>query len=163
MTATEEAASANDFSRRLNEADILLVEDNPGDVRLLREQFEEGNIDNELHVAADGTEALDFLNQRGEFTDAPRPDIVLLDVDLPGRNGDEILAEINDTPALAHLPVIVLTGSDAQEDIVRSYDLDAASFLTKPVRTEEFIDAVCTLDRFQLSVVRVPDDERGGR
>ncbi len=140
-------------------ADILLVEDNPGDVRLTQEAFEEGGISNTLHVATDGVEALDFLYRRGDHADAPRPDIILLDLNLPRKNGEEVLEEINDDPDLACIPVIVLTSSRAEEDVVQSYELQANAFLTKPVDPDEFIDVVQSFQAFWLSVVRLPPCE----
>lgn len=138
-------------------ADILLVEDNPGDIRLTQEAFKEGQIDNTLHVVKDGIEALDFLFQRNEYTDAPRPDIILLDLNLPRKNGDEVLEEIRDEPDLRRIPVMVLTSSEAQEDVVRSYDLCANAYLTKPVDPDQFIEVVRTFEQFWLSIVRLPD------
>jgi len=143
-------------------ADILLVEDNPGDVRLTEEAFEEGQICNELHVVTDGVEALDFLYQRGEHGDAPQPDIVLLDLNLPRKNGDEVLEEIEDDPDLSCLPVVVLTSSTAEEDVVRSYELRANAYLTKPVDPDEFIEVVQSLQEFWLSVVRLPPEGEDG-
>lgn len=140
-------------------ADILLVEDNPGDVRLTEEAFKEGKIANTLHVTTDGVEALDFLHQRGEYTDAPCPDIVLLDLNLPRKNGDEVLEEIRDDPDLECLPVVILTSSDAQEDVVKSYEHQANAYLTKPVNPAEFIKVVQSLQQFWLSVVRLPPCE----
>jgi len=142
-------------------ADILLVEDNPGDVRLTEEAFREGQIKNTLHVVNDGVEALTFLRQRDEYADAPRPDIVLLDLNLPRKDGDEVLDEIRDDPDLEALPVVVLTSSEAQEDIVQSYELQANAFLTKPVDPEEFIEVVRTFQEFWLSVVRLPPEDGG--
>ncbi|WP_418771364.1 response regulator [Halorientalis halophila] len=141
-------------------ADILLVEDNPGDVRLTREAFTEGGISNTLHVVTDGVEAMAFLEQRGEYADAPRPDVVLLDLNLPRKNGDEVLAEMRADEDLQYLPVIVLTSSEAEEDIVESYELQANAYLTKPVDPEQFIETVRTFKSFWLSVVRLPP---GGR
>ena len=141
-------------------ADVLLVEDNPGDVRLTEEAFKEGKINNTLHVTTDGIEAVDFLHQRDEFADAPCPDIVLLDLNLPRKNGDEVLAEIRDDSDLAHLPVIILTSSEAQEDIVKSYEQQANAYLTKPVDPAEFIEVVRSLQHFWLSVVRLPACEK---
>jgi len=140
-------------------ADILLVEDNPGDVRLTEEAFKEGQIKNTLHVVNDGVDALDFLRQRGEHADAPRPDIVLLDLNLPRKDGDEVLDEIRDDPELEAIPVVVLTSSEAQEDVVQSYELQANAFLTKPVDPSEFIEVVRTFREFWLSVVRLPPDD----
>ncbi|NHN42752.1 response regulator [Halorubellus sp. JP-L1] len=138
--------------------DILLVEDNPGDVRLTREAFEAGQIRNTLHVARDGVEALEFLRQQGEYADVPRPDIVLLDLNLPRKDGDEVLAEIRADPDLETLPVIVLTSSSAEEDVVRSYELQANAFLTKPVDPMEFVEIVRSFQEFWLSVVRLPPE-----
>ena len=140
-------------------ADILLVEDNPGDVRLTREAFKDGQIDNTLHVTTDGTEALDFLHRRGGYADAPRPDIVLLDLNLPRTNGEEVLAEINDDPSLSRIPVIILTSSGAEEDVLASYERHASAYLTKPIDPEEFIEVVKAFKEFWLSVVRFPPGE----
>ena len=140
-------------------ADILLVEDNPGDVRLTREAFKEGQLANTLHVVTDGVEALDFLYQRGEYADAPRPDIVLLDLNLPRKNGDEVLEEVENDPDLSRIPVIILTSSEAEEDIIKSYDHCANAYLTKPVDPDEFIDVVRSFKSFWLSVVRLPPNE----
>lgn len=140
-------------------ADILLVEDNPGDVRLTQEAFKEGHISNNLHVATDGIEALDFLHQRGEYTDAPKPDIILLDLNLPCKDGDEVLEDIRADPELMCLPVIVLTSSSAEEDVIRSYKLQANAFLTKPVDPAEFVEVVKSFQQFWLSVVRLPPDK----
>lgn len=140
-------------------AKILLVEDNPGAVRLIEETFREGKIANSLHVATDGTEALDFVFQRGEFTDAPRPDIILLDLDLPDINGDEVLDELKSDPDLQHVPVVVLTGSRAQTNVAKSHGIDADAFITKPVEPEEFIELVQSFDHLWLTVDAVPDAE----
>lgn len=142
-----------------NPADILLVEDNPGDVRLTKEALKDGQIANELHVVTDGVEAMDFLHKRGEHADAPTPDIVLLDLNLPRKDGDEVLDEIRNDEGLACLPVVILTSSEAEEDVVRSYELRANAFLTKPVDPEEFIELVKSFQQFWLSVVRLPSDD----
>ena len=139
-------------------ATILLVEDNPGDVRLTQEAFREGHIDNDLHVVHDGAEAMEFLHRQGDHEDAPRPDMVLLDLNLPRMNGDEVLERIRDDPDLCHTPVVVLTGSRAEEDILRSYELQANAYLTKPVNPQEFIDTVRSFEDFWLSVVRLPTE-----
>lgn len=138
-------------------AEVLLVEDNPGDVRLTEEALQDGKIDNTLYVVHDGVEAVDFLLQQGSYTDAPRPDLVLLDLNLPRKNGDEVLEEIRQYRELKTIPVIVLTGSKAQEDVVRSYELCANAYLTKPVDPMAFIEVVQELEHFWLTVVRVPD------
>lgn len=138
------------------QVDILLVEDNPGDVRLTQEAFKEGNIANTLHIVTDGVEALDFLYKRDEYADAPCPDMVLLDLNLPRKNGDEVLEKIRDDSDLSHLPVIILTSSEAEEDIVKSYELQANAYLTKPVDPEEFIRTVQSFEQFWLELVRLP-------
>ncbi|WP_224450511.1 response regulator [Haloprofundus salilacus] len=138
--------------------DILLVEDNPGDVRLTKEALNDGQIANTLHVVKDGVDALDFLFQRNDYADAPRPDLVLLDLNLPRKNGDEVLGELHEDPDLRFIPVIVLTSSEAEMDIVKSYKLCANGYLTKPVDPNEFIDMILELERFWLSIVRLPTD-----
>ncbi|MDG5758157.1 response regulator [Natronococcus sp. A-GB1] len=142
-------------------AQLLLVEDNPGDVRLTREAFKQGRIDNDLHTVSDGSDALDFLHQRGEYEDAPRPDLVLLDLNLPRKDGEEVLADLKDDPQLQSIPVIVLTSSRAEEDIARSYELHANAYLTKPVDPDEFIETVRAFEKFWFSVVRLPPEEEG--
>lgn len=146
-----------EVSRQNTPADILLIEDNPGDIRLTREAFQESQIANTLHVVADGVEALEFLNQRGEYAEAARPDLILLDLNLPRKNGDEFLADLyEESPDLARIPVIVLTSSKAEEDVVRSYDLRANAYMTKPVDPAEFIETIRTFKEFWLEVVCLP-------
>ena len=118
--------------------EILLVEDNPGDVDLTREALEEAKVGNRLHVAEDGEAAVDFLYQRGEFAAAPRPDMILLDLNLPKKDGRQVLKEIKADPKLAEIPVVVLTTSEADEDILRSYQLHANCYITKPVNFKQF-------------------------
>ncbi|RQG98018.1 response regulator [Natrarchaeobius chitinivorans] len=137
---------------------ILLVEDNPGDVRLTEEAFKQGRIENDLHVVSDGTKALEFLNREGEYADAPRPDLILLDLNLPRTDGEEVLEELKEDPDLRSIPVIVLTSSRAEEDIVKSYELHANAYLTKPVDPDEFIEAVRAFEQFWFSVVRLPPE-----
>ena len=139
-------------------ADILLVEDNPGDVRLTEEALDEGKVDVNLSVVRDGEEALEFLHRRGDHADAPRPDIVLLDLNLPGKNGEDVLEEINDDEVLSRIPVIVLTSSAAEEDIVRTYDLRANAYLTKPIDPDEFVAAVRAFEAFWLRIVHLPPE-----
>jgi CheY-like chemotaxis protein len=141
--------------------EILLVEDNPGDVRLTQEAFRDGRINNTLHVVTDGKEALDFLYHRGEYSDAPCPNIVLLDLNLPRMDGHEVLAEIRNDPELNHVPVIILTSSEAQEDVVQSYELQSNAYLTKPVAPDEFVDLVRTFEEFWLTLVRLPPTPGG--
>ncbi|SFB69936.1 Response regulator receiver domain-containing protein [Halobiforma haloterrestris] len=139
-------------------ARILLVEDNPGDVRLTREAFEAARIESDLYVVSDGAEALEFLEQRGEYEDAPRPDLVLLDLNLPRASGEEVLTELKDDPELRTIPVIVLTSSRAEEDIVRSYELHANAYLTKPVDPDEFIETIRAFEEFWFTVVHLPSE-----
>lgn len=136
--------------------DILLVEDNPGDVRLTEIAFEEGCINNNLHVAMDGEEALDFLFQRGEHETAHRPDIVLLDLNLPKIDGHEVLREIRNDDALRRLPVVVLTSSESKDDVVESYELNSNAYITKPVTADDFIDLVDAFEEFWFTIVRLP-------
>lgn len=139
----------SDQNRSNTLADILLVEDNPGDVRLTREAFNESHITDTLHVVNDGVEALDFLYKRGEYEDAPRPDIILLDLNLPPKNGDEVLNELQqESSGLSRIPVIVLTSSQADEDIVKSYDQQANAYMTKPVDPLEFIHTIQKFKQF---------------
>jgi chemotaxis family two-component system response regulator Rcp1 len=135
---------------------ILLVEDNPGDVRLTKEALRGAKVANELHVVGDGEEAIDFLRQRGRHTDAPRPDIVLLDLNLPRIDGGEVLADIKADADLARIPIIVLTSSSADVDIQQAYQLHANCFISKPVDFTEFIGAVRSLEGFWLKIVRLP-------
>ncbi|WP_141576827.1 response regulator [Actinomadura sp. WMMA1423] len=135
---------------------VLLVEDDPGDELMTREAFEHNKVGNTLHVVRDGAEALDFLYRRGEHPEAPRPDLVLLDLNLPKRDGREVLEEIKTDPELASIPVVVLTTSSAEEDILRSYKLHANAYVTKPVDFDQFIKAIQQIDDFFVTVVRLP-------
>src|SRR4051812_46020228 len=136
--------------------DILLVEDDPGDEMITREAFEHNRIKNTLHVAHDGEEGLDFLYQRGGFADAPRPDLILLDLNLPKYSGRQLLEQIKSDANLCHIPVVVLTTSSAEEDILRSYQLHANAYVTKPVDVDQFMKAVRQIDEFFIQVVRLP-------
>ncbi|MBL1292030.1 response regulator [Streptomyces sp. NE06-03E] len=136
--------------------EVLLVEDDPGDELMTREAFEDNKIRNTLHVVRDGQEALDFLYRQGAYPDAPRPDLVLLDLNLPKYDGRQVLERIKTDPELALIPVVVLTTSSAEEDILRSYKLHANAYVTKPVDLEQFIGAVRQIDDFFVSVVRLP-------
>jgi len=140
----------------LQPIEVLLVEDDPGDELMTREAFEENRIGNRLHVARDGEEALDFLYQRGEHAQAPRVDLILLDLNLPKYDGRQVLERIRSDPDLTHLPVVILTTSASEEDILRSYKLHANAYVTKPVDVNQFISAVRQIDDFFLSVVRLP-------
>ena len=136
--------------------EVLLVEDDPGDVMLVREAFEDKKVGNRLSVVGDGVEAMAFLRREGRFADAPRPDIILLDLNLPRKNGREVLAEIKGDPDLSLIPVIVLTTSEAEEDIVRSYQLHANAYITKPVDFDQFAGVVHQIDEFFVGVVKLP-------
>ena len=136
--------------------EILLVEDNPGDVRLTIEGLNEGKVRNNLHVARDGVEALAFLRREGELHDAVRPDLILLDLNLPRKDGREVLADIKSDPDLKTIPVVVLTTSRAEQDVLHSYQLQANCYITKPVDLEQFIMVVKSIEDFWLTVVTLP-------
>jgi CheY-like chemotaxis protein len=136
--------------------EVLLVEDNPGDVRLTREVMREGRIHNTLNVVGDGVEALRFLRREGPYAEVPHQDLVLLDLNLPKKDGREVLAEIKGDPALKRIPVVVLTTSAAEADILKAYDLHANCYITKPVDLDQFITVVRSIEDFWLSIVRLP-------
>ena len=136
--------------------EILLVEDNPGDVRLTIEGLNEGKVRNNLHVAKDGVEALNFLRREGQFTEAVRPDLILLDLNLPRKDGREVLSEIKADPELKTIPVVVLTTSRAEQDVLNSYQLQANCYITKPVDLEQFITVVRSIEDFWLTIVTLP-------
>ena len=136
--------------------EILLVEDNAGDVRLTKEALKEGKVYNNLHWAKDGVEALEFLRREGKHAKAPRPDIILLDLNLPKKDGREVLSEIKSDDQLKHIPVVILTTSKAEQDVLRSYKLHANCYITKPVDLGKFIVVVQSIDRFWLTVVTLP-------
>jgi len=138
---------------------VLLVEDDPGDVLMTREAFDE-YLHNRLDVVSDGEEALNYLRRDEPYSDAPRPDLILLDLNLPRRDGRQVLQEVKADPALAHIPVIVLTTSQAEEDVLRSYQLHANAYVTKPVDFEGFIEAIKQIDHFFVSVVQLPSEVR---
>jgi two-component system, chemotaxis family, response regulator Rcp1 len=140
--------------------EILLVEDNPGDVRLTIEALKEGKLLNHVSVAEDGVEALAFLHQEGDYADRPRPDLILLDLNLPKKDGREVLAEIKEDPHLRHIPVVVLTTSVAEHDVLKSYDLHANCYINKPVDLEQFIEIVRSVGDFWFSVVILPSDTK---
>jgi CheY-like chemotaxis protein len=143
-------------NENLNVIEVLLVEDDPGDVVLIREAFEHNKVYNALHVVSDGVQALEFLRREGDHADAPRPDLVLLDLNLPRKDGRQVLAEVKDDTDLRTIPVVVLTTSEAEEDILRSYDLHANAYVTKPVDFDRFIEVVRQIDDFFVSVVKLP-------
>jgi CheY-like chemotaxis protein len=136
--------------------EILLVEDNPGDVRLTREALKEAKIRNSLSVAGDGVEAMAFLRREGVYSTAPRPDIVLLDLNLPRKDGRQVLADVKADPVLRRIPVVILTTSKAEEDILKTYDLHANCFITKPVDFDQFVKVVQSIEHFWLSIVTLP-------
>jgi CheY-like chemotaxis protein len=138
------------------QVDVLLVEDDPGDTLMIREAFEHHSITHELHHVADGVEALAFLRGEGEYAGRPRPHLILLDLNLPRMDGRQVLKEIKGDPELRAIPVVVLTTSEADEDILRSYELHANAYVTKPVDFDRFIEAVRMTDDFFVNVVRLP-------
>lgn len=135
--------------------EILLVEDNPGDVRLTKEALRDARVRNNLHVAKDGVEAMAFLRREGPHAKAPRPDLVLLDLNLPKRNGREVLADIKGDAGLQHIPVVILTTSQAEQDILASYRLRANAYVTKPVDLEQFLKVVSSIEEFWLEIVKL--------
>jgi len=136
--------------------EVLLVEDDPGDTLMIKEAFEDNKVRNRLTCVADGVEALEYLRREGQHGDAQRPDLVLLDLNLPRKDGREVLAEIKGDDELSTIPVVVLTTSAAEEDVLRSYELHANAYVTKPVDFERFIDVVRQIDEFFVTVVKLP-------
>ena len=137
---------------------ILLVEDNPGDVRLTQEALRDARLSNDLHFVGDGEAAMAFLRNEGRYADSPRPDLVLLDLNLPRKSGGEVLAEIKADPDLRRLPVVVLTTSAAERDILHAYDHHVNAYVTKPVDFADFMEAVRSVEDFWLTVVRLPPE-----
>ncbi len=146
-------------NKSMETIDILLVEDNPGDIDLTREALEEAKVLNRLHVVEDGEQALDFVFRRGQFTDAPRPDLILLDLNLPKRDGREVLEAIRSDANMTDIPIVILTSSQAEEDIVRAYRLHANCYITKPVNFVQFLKIIHAIEDFWLTIVKLP---RGG-
>jgi CheY-like chemotaxis protein len=140
----------------LNVIDVLLVEDDPGDALMTQEAFEHHKIRNTLHVVKDGVEAIEFLRRQGRYENAPRPGLILLDLNLPRKDGREVLSEVKNDPELRSIPVVVLTTSEAEEDILRSYSLHANAYVTKPVDFDRFIEVVRQIDDFFVTVVKLP-------
>jgi chemotaxis family two-component system response regulator Rcp1 len=138
--------------------EILLVEDSPGDARLVQEAFKEGKVVNNLTVVTDGVQAMDFLRRQGQYAGAPRPDLILLDLNLPKKDGREVLAEIKADDGLKTIPVVILTMSQAEEDILKTYNLHANCYITKPVDLEQFFKAVQLIEDFWLTVVKLPGE-----
>ena len=141
---------------QLEVVDVLLVEDDDGDILMTREAFEHHKLRNRLHVVNDGEQALQFLRRQGRYANAPRPGLILLDLNLPRRDGREVLAELKDDPDLGMIPVVVLTTSEAEEDIIRSYQLHANAYVTKPVDFDRFIEVVRQIDDFFITVIKLP-------
>jgi two-component system, chemotaxis family, response regulator Rcp1 len=140
--------------------EVLLVEDSPGDVRLTREAFKDAKVHVNMHVAEDGIQAMAFLKREGKHCNAPRPDMILLDLNLPKKGGREVLEEIKESPALKSIPVVILTTSASEADILRSYELHANCYITKPVGLAGFLEVVKSIDGFWLSVVKLPREVR---
>lgn len=138
--------------------DILLVEDNPGDVRLTQEALKEGKVLNNLHIARDGVEAMAFLRRQDKYADAVRPDLILLDLNLPKKDGHEVLAEIKTDEGLKRIPVVILTTSEADEDILKTYDYHANCYITKPMDLNQLINVVKSIEDFWLSLVKLPPE-----
>lgn len=136
--------------------DILMVEDNPGDARLTEEALKESKVYNNLHHVRDGVEAMEFLLKEGRYSDAPTPDIILLDLNLPRKDGRQVLAELKAIPRLKNIPVVVLTTSEAEQDIVKSYELHANCYITKPVDLDKFVEIIHGIENFWLSIVKLP-------
>ena len=140
------------------QAEFLLVEDNPGDVRLTQEALSESKLRNHLSVVGDGVEALAFLRREGKYADAPRPDIILLDLNLPKKSGREVLAEIKADPVLRRIPVVIITSSEAEQDVLASYDLHVNCYISKPVDLDQFIKVVRSIETFWITIVKLPGE-----
>jgi CheY-like chemotaxis protein len=140
----------------LDSIDILIVEDNPGDARLIKEVLNDNKVYNSLYIVNDGVEALNFLHNKGEYQNVPRPDIIILDLNLPKRDGREVLAEIKADEELRYIPVVIMTISQAEEDILKTYKLHANCYITKPIDLNEFIRVVKSIEDFWFSVVKLP-------
>lgn len=143
-------------SQNVRPVEVLLVEDNLGDVRLTREALKEGKVLNRLNVVTDGTEALAYLRKEGKYAEVPSPDLILLDLNLPKRDGREVLADIKSDDQLKRIPVVILTTSEDKQDVLRSYSLHANCYITKPVDLEQFIDVVKSIEDFWLGIVVLP-------
>ena len=139
--------------------DILLVEDNPGDVRLTKEALRDAKVLNEIFIARDGVEAMEILRRKGKFSKVPLPDLILLDLNLPKKDGREVLAEIKEDPILKHIPVVILTTSKADEDIIKTYNLHANAYITKPVDLNRFAEIIHVLNEFWFTIVKLPPKE----
>lgn len=140
------------------QVEFLLAEDNPGDVRLTQEALRDSKIRNNLNVVTDGVEAIAFLRRQGKYANAPTPDVVLLDLNLPKKDGREVLAEIKSDPVLKRIPVVIITSSEAEQDILRTYDLHANCYVSKPVDLDQFIKVIQAIENFWLTIVKLPSD-----
>jgi CheY-like chemotaxis protein len=140
----------------LRPIEILLVEDNPGDVRLTQEAARDTKVHNNMHVVTNGLDAMAFLRREGRHAAAPRPDLILLDLNMPGMDGREVLRQVKSDESLRRIPVVIITSSQAEEDIIRAYDLQAACYVTKPVDLDQFIKVVKNIENFWLSIVKLP-------
>ena len=141
--------------------DILLIEDNPGDIRLTQEILKESKIRNKIFVVNNGADAMEFLLRQGKFSDAVRPDLILLDLNLPRKDGREVLAEIKQDPVLKRIPVVILTTSKDEQDVLKTYELYANCYITKPVGLEQFVTVVRAIEDFWLAIVKLPPDRKG--
>jgi chemotaxis family two-component system response regulator Rcp1 len=139
--------------------EVLLVEDNPGDIRLTQEAFREGKVMNTLHIAMDGVEAMEFVHREGKFADSQRPDLILLDLNLPKKDGREVLEEIKSDDKLKSIPVVILTTSRAEEDIIRTYNSQCNCYITKPIDLKQFLLVVQSIEDFWLSMVKLPKND----
>jgi CheY-like chemotaxis protein len=145
--------------KEVNPAIILVVEDNPGDVQLIREAFKSYKIFNILETVSDGEKAIKFLKKAGPYKSSPRPDLILLDLNLPGKDGREVLSEIKSDPGLKSIPIIILTSSSAQDDVLNAYDLHANCYIKKPVDFDGLVDVVKSIENFWFSIVRLPNGD----
>jgi two-component system, chemotaxis family, response regulator Rcp1 len=149
--------------KTMNHIDILLVEDSPADVLITREAFEEFRIVNTLHVVEDGVEALAFLNREGKYASAPQPDLILLDLNLPRKSGREVLTEIKENPRLRSIPVVILTTSPSEQDVLQAYEHHANCYIVKPVGFDNFVEAMKSIRQFWFSVVTLPPEAPNGQ
>lgn len=138
--------------------EILMVEDNPGDIRLTKEALRANKVRNNMSTALDGEDALAFLRKQGKYKSAPKPDLIILDLNLPRKNGMEVLKELKEDPVLKRIPVVILTTSRAEEDIIKSYDLHANCYVTKPVDLDQFMKVVRSVEDFWLEIVKLPKE-----
>jgi CheY-like chemotaxis protein len=145
-----------DYMSSAKPIDILLVEDNPGDARLAQEALKDSKVKNVLSIVDDGVKAMEFLNKQGDYPDAPTPDLILLDLNLPRKDGRQVLKEIKNDENLKRIPVVILTVSKAEEDVLRSYDLHANCYISKPIDLDQFLKVVKSIEDFWLTIVKLP-------